>query len=169
MFTFICIILPRHYDVPSTTNGNNHDDDSNTMSPHHHHHQPDKKSHRYVFYTMFILLTIFLGAIDNVNDRMAPFPLPPPPHQHDTSTPTFTTTTTSKCLPPPPLPPHIDMSTQLHHLLSQPQHPPPPPTSPDDLLVGLSGLSTKSTPMQPTAFSLNHNTHHGHQQVLTTC
>ena len=59
------------------------------------------------FYTMFILLTIFLGAIDNVNDGMAPFPLPPPPHQRDTSTPTFTTATTSMYPPPPP--PHIDV------------------------------------------------------------
>ena len=61
-----------------------------------------------------------------------------------------------------------------------PHHPPPPPPmSPDDSLVVFLGLST---PMQPTIatnvslwllggflpFSLDRDTHYGHQQVLTT-
>ena len=106
MFTFICIILPRHYNIPSTTNGNDHDDDSNTMSPHHHHHQPDKKSHRYVFlYHVHFTDNIFCYWQCKRWDGTIPTP----------------TTTTSMCLPPPPLPPHIV------NAISPPSSPPAPP------------------------------------------
>ena len=92
------------------------------------------------FYTMFILLMIFLGAIDNVNDGMAPFPLPP--HHINATHPCLLS----------PLPPHQCIRHHHHY------HP----------TLTCQCNFTPIQPTSATTFFLNHNTHHHHQQVLMT-